>query len=94
MINIRRLHRLVGLVLLLPLFGWAITGFVFFVKPGYVGAYELLQPKDYPMDGEKITLTPDASWLEFRCFKTILGNHLIVRTSQGWQHLEDRKSVV
>jgi hypothetical protein len=74
--------------MLLPFFGWAITGFVFFVKPGYEGAYELLQPKTYPMDGEQIALTPDPSWLEFRYFRTILGNHLIVRTAQGWQHLD------
>ena len=88
MMNTRKLHRVVGLVMLLPLFGWAITGFVFFVKPGYEGAYELLQPETYPMDGSKLALTPDPSWLEFRYFRTILGNHLIVRTSQGWQHLD------
>ncbi len=88
MIKARKLHRVVGLVMLLPLFGWAITGFIFFVKPGYEGAYELLQPKTYPMDGSKLALTPDSSWLEFRYFKTILGNHLIVRTAQGWQHLD------
>lgn len=74
--------------MLVPLFGWAITGFIFFVKPGYEGAYELLQPKTYPMDGEKIAVTPDVSWLEFRYFKTVLGNHLVVRTAQGWQHLD------
>ncbi|MGH9802921.1 MAG: hypothetical protein ACRD82_21345, partial [Blastocatellia bacterium] len=88
MIRTRKLHRVVGLVMLLPLFGWAITGFVFFVKPGYEGAYELLQPKTYPMDGGNIALTADPSWLEFRYFKTVLGNHLIVRTAQGWQHLD------
>ena len=74
--------------MLLPFFGWAITGFVFFVKPGYEGAYELPQPKTYPMDGEPIALTPNSSWLEVRCVKTILGNHLLVRTAQGWQHLD------
>ncbi|MEK7829974.1 MAG: PepSY domain-containing protein [Acidobacteriota bacterium] len=84
----RKTHRVVGLIMLLPLFGWAITGFVFFVKPGYEGAYELLQVKSYPMNGEAMTLTPASSWLEFRGFKTILGNHLIVRTAQGWQHLD------
>ena len=80
MMKTRKLHRVIGLVMLLPLFGWALTGFIFFVKPGYEGAYELLQPKTYPMGDEKIAVTPDASWLEFRCFKTILGNHLLVRT--------------
>lgn len=88
MINTRKLHRIVGLVMLLPFFGWAVTGFVFFVKPGYEGAYELLQPKTYPMDGGPIALTPDPSWQEVRYFKTVLGNHLLVRTAQGWQHLD------
>ena len=84
----RKLHRIIGLVMLLPLFGWAVTGFVFFVKPGYEGAYELLQLKTYPLDGEKFALTAEPSWLEFRCIKTVLGNHLLVRTAQGWQHLD------
>lgn len=88
MMKTRKLHRIVGLVMLLPLFGWAITGFIFFVKPGYQGAYELLQLKTYPLDGGNLVLKADPSWLEFRCFKTILGNHLIVRTAQGWQHLD------
>ncbi|MFN0111494.1 MAG: PepSY domain-containing protein [Blastocatellia bacterium] len=86
--NVRKLHRFIGLVMLLPFFGWAITGFIFFVKPGYDGAYELLQPKTYAMDEGNVVLKADPSWLEFRCFKTILGNHLIVRTAQGWQHLD------
>lgn len=87
-IKARKLHRTIGLVMLLPFFGWAITGLVFFIKPGYEGAYELLQLKTYPLDGENISLTPNPSWLEFRCFKTALGNHLLVRTAQDWQHLD------
>ena len=31
----RRAHRMLGLILLLPICGWAVTGFVFFIKPGY-----------------------------------------------------------
>lgn len=73
--------------MLLPFFGWALTGLVFFFKPGYDEAYELLQPKTYPMNGQ-LTLSPAPSWLEFRYCRTILGNHLIVRTAQGWQHLD------
>lgn len=88
MMKTRKLHRVIGWVMLLPLFGWAITGFIFFVKPGYEGAYELLQLKTYPVDGGNTVLKTDPSWLEFRCLKTILGNHLLVRTSQGWQHLD------
>jgi hypothetical protein len=35
----RTAHRLLGLVLLAPLCGWALTGLVFFFKPGYARAY-------------------------------------------------------
>lgn len=85
--TVRKLHRVLGLVMLLPLFGWAITGLVFFLKPGYAGAYELLQLKTYPL-AQPFTVTPQPSWLEFRCLKTILGSHLLVRTAQGWQQLD------
>lgn len=73
--------------MLLPLFGWAITGFIFFLKPGYQGAYELLTIKTYPID-EPININPKLNWLEVKYFKTILGNHLLVKTSEGWQHLD------
>ena len=85
--QVRKLHRAIGLVMLLPLLGWAITGFLFFIKPGYEGAYELLQLKTYALD-RPVTITPAPSWLEFKYLKTILGDHLIVRTAQGWQHLD------
>lgn len=85
--TIRKGHRLLGLVMLLPLFGWAITGLVFFLKPGYEGAYELLQLKTYPLE-QPVNIAPQPAWLEFRCLKTILGNHLLVRTAQGWQQLD------
>ncbi len=39
----RRFHRLLGLVLLLPILGWAATGLVFFTKPGYAQAYAGIQ---------------------------------------------------
>jgi len=81
----RSLHRAIGIVLLLPFFGWAITGFVFFIKPGYAGAYEILGPRTYPLDAHSITIDPE--WREVRYFRTVLGDHLIVRTDKGWQHL-------
>ena len=55
---IRKLHRIAGIVMLLPLIGWAVTGAVFFLKPGYAGAYETLPVKSYPFETE-IKLTPD-----------------------------------
>ena len=82
----RAVHRVLGIILLLPFFGWALTGLVFFIKPGYEGAYEVLSPKTYPLD-RAVAVNPDPSWLEFRYFRTVLGDHLIVRTEQGWSHL-------
>ena len=75
--------------MLLPLTGWAITGAVFFLKPGYKGAYEMLPVKTYPLEAN-IPLHTDPSWLEVRFLKTILGEHLLARTSEGWVHLEPR----
>lgn len=85
------LHRNLGVVLVLPMLAWAVTGFVFFVKPGYGGAYESLTVKTYPLDGgQAIGLGLRRSWLEYRGFRTILGDHLLVRTATGWQHLNPR----
>ncbi|MFL6332445.1 MAG: PepSY domain-containing protein [Pyrinomonadaceae bacterium] len=82
----RKLHRVIGIILLLPFFAWALTGLVFFIKPGYEGAYEVLSPRTYPLE-RPLTINPDPAWLEFRCFKTVLGEHLLVRTGAGWSHL-------
>ncbi len=82
----RSLHRAIGIILLLPFFGWAVTGLVFFLKPGYAGAYEMLSPKTYPLDSAA-SISPDSAWHEFRYFRTVLGDHLLVRTDSGWQHL-------
>ena len=81
----RTLHRVVGIVLLIPFLGWAITGFIFFLKPGYAGAYEVLTPKTYPLIGAPSIKAP-SNWLEYRYFRTVLGDHLIARTDKGWLH--------
>jgi hypothetical protein len=83
----RRLHRILGLVMLLPLVGWAVTGAIFFTKPGYGAAYDALAVKTYPLDGPLI-LQPDPAWREVRYLRTILGPHLIARTGQGWIQLD------
>ena len=84
--TVRALHRFIGVILLLPFFTWAVTGFIFFLKPGYAGAYEILRPKTYPLD-QAVSISPKSDWLEYRYFRTILGDHLLVRTGNGWQHL-------
>lgn len=75
--------------MLLPLTGWAITGAIFFVKPGYSGAYESLPIRTYPLD-TRVALDPNAAWLEVRYVKTVLGEHLLARTASGWQQLDPR----
>jgi len=82
----RKLHRVIGVILLLPFLGWAITGFVFFIKPGYAAAYEMLTPKTYALTGA-LPVNPDPMWLEFRYLRTVLGDHLLARTNKGWQNL-------
>jgi len=85
-IKVRRLHRWIGIVLLLPFLGWAATALVFFFKPGYGPAYEGLAVKLLPL-GEVQTPVVDPLWLEYRLLRTILGHHLLVRTAEGPQHL-------
>ena len=72
--------------MLLPFVGWAITGAVFFIKPGYSGAYELLQVRTYPLD-DNLPVRIQA-WREARLVKTILGTHLLARTDAGWRNLD------
>ncbi len=85
--RVRTLHRAIGIILLLPFFAWALTGLIFFLKPGYAGAYEILAPQTYPLDQGAISISSNPSWREVRYVRTILGNHLIVRTDAGWSQL-------
>jgi uncharacterized iron-regulated membrane protein len=82
----RTVHRVIGIVLLIPFVCWAITGLVFFVKPGYTGAYEVLTPRWYPIN-QPIGIRAEPDWLEVRYLRTILGDHLLVRTESGWMNL-------
>jgi hypothetical protein len=86
-VTTRKIHRIIGVILILPFLGWALTGFVFFLKPGYTGAYEILKIKTYRLEGSP-TLSPEPDWQEFRYLKTILGTHLLVRNDTGWQQLD------
>ena len=82
----RTVHRVIGIILLIPFVGWAITGLVFFIKPGYTGAYEVLTPKFYPINNQ-VLISENPNWLEVRYLRTILGDHLLVRTDSGWMNL-------
>ena len=83
----KRIHRIIGLLLVLPVIGWTFTGIVFFIKPGYQAAYDQLTVKTYPL--EKSFIIPESKeWTEVRLLKTILGYHLLVKTESGFEHLD------
>ncbi len=84
--SVRRFHRSIGLIMLLPMIGWAITGLVFFIKPGYQGAYEIPLVKTYPLE-QSFAINSDFDWLEMRLMRTVLGYHLLVTTDAGSQHI-------
>jgi len=75
--------------MLLPFVGWAVTGAIFFIKPGYGGAYEPLAIKTYPLEAH-LAIDPPASWLEVRYMRTALGDHLLAKTSEGWRQFDAR----
>jgi hypothetical protein len=86
-VSARLFHRIIGVLMLLPLLGWAATGAIFFVKPGYGGAYEQLAVKTYPLNGGEM-IKSQAGWREVRLVRTILGTHLLARTDAGWRNLD------
>ena len=89
----RKLHKLIGLILVLPMLGWTLTGLVFFIKPGYQGAYEQLSVKKYPLS-QTVTITPQENWLEMRLVKTVLGEHLLIKSNNQSQHLDPHTLLV
>ena len=82
----RTVHRIIGITLMIPMICWALTGLVFFIKPGYRGAYEVFTPKLYPINNQA-SINAESNWLEVRYLRTILGDHLLVRTEAGWTNL-------
>jgi hypothetical protein len=85
--NSKKIHRVMGLLLVLPIIGWAFTGVIFFIKPGYQAAYDQLAVKTYPLD-KSFIIPASKEWQEVRLLKTILGYHLLVKTEQGFEHLD------
>ena len=77
--------------MLLPFVAWAATGAIFFLKPGYAGAYDVPSVKLSPL-GSPTAITADPSWLEYRHLKTAIGEHLLARTAEGWRQLDPRSS--
>jgi PepSY-associated TM region len=87
--NLRKIHKVVGVVLVIPLLGWALTGIVFLTKPGYEGAYEQLAIKTYPLE-QTFSLTPVVNWHEARLLRTVLGYHLLLAENGRTVHLDPR----
>lgn len=83
----RELHRLAGITLLLPFIAWTVTAVFFLVRPAYEDAYAPLEVRQYPLE-QLLTLRPAPEWQELRYFRSALGEHLLVRESGGWRHLD------
>ena len=80
--GIRRWHRLMGMLLVLPFLVWAVTGVIFHIKPGYGEAYARITPRFYPLR-EAYEIRPSPDWQSFQVMRTLLGDHLLVRTTEG-----------
>jgi hypothetical protein len=83
----KRIHRIIGLLLVLPIIGWTFTGIIFFIKPGYQAAYDQLTVKTYPLE-KSFVISISKEWTEVKIIKTILGYHLLVKTDNGFKHLD------
>lgn len=83
----RRIHRFLGWCLILPFFVWALTGLVFFIKPGYQAAFSSLTVKTYPIS-KVVQIIPKPEWQEIKLLQTVLGIHLMVKQSDSWQQLD------
>ena len=81
----RVLHKLIGILLILPFIGWIGTGAVFLLKPGYESAYSTLAVKKYEITAAH-KIAPNPAWREYRMMRTILGDHLLVRRGKTWVH--------
>ena len=82
----KQLHKLTGLALLLPFLAWSLTGIFFLFRPPFFEAYEQIPIKHYPLQTSSINIDSD-TWLEARQVRSILGDHLLVRNSDEWVHL-------
>ncbi len=80
--RVRRLHRVLGLALALPLFAWAATGLLFHLKPGWGPAYAALSLPFEPLE-EGFAIPAGTDWLEARRLRTALGEHLLQGQRQG-----------
>lgn len=83
----KRFHKYIGLIMVLPMVGWATTGVVFLLKPGYEGAYETLNLKTYPLESG-FSISADGSQEEIRIIKSILGTHVLAKSEGKYINLD------
>lgn len=86
--NVKKYHKYLGFILLLPFITWAVTGVFFFFKPGYSQAYEKLLIETYPIN-TSISSVKNNHWSEIRVIRSILGYHLLVKDlKKAWHQLD------
>lgn len=83
----KKLHKYMGGLMLIPLLLWAITGLVFLIKPGYSSAYEQITPTLYSID-KPFHINGPGSWSQIKLLRTVLGYHLLVLERGQWKHLD------
>jgi hypothetical protein len=86
-VQTRQLHKILGLTLLLPFIAWSATAVFFLVRPAYQDAYAQLEPRLYPLNSS-LAVAPHPQWQEIRFFRSILGEHLLVKRDGVWSQLD------
>ncbi|MGI9628976.1 MAG: hypothetical protein ACR2QM_19250 [Longimicrobiales bacterium] len=83
----RRAHRLLALLAVLPMLAWLVSGFLLaIIGPGAVATGTLELPTD-PIR-RSVTVRPESGFSEARIFATSMGNHLLQKTDFGWRHVD------
>jgi len=80
-----KLHKLLGLVMVVPVVLWAATGFVFLAKPGYSSAYGQITPTLYEFD-RPVQFSGLGNWSQIKLLRTTLGYHLLTHEANTWTH--------
>ena len=83
---LRKQHRLLGSILVLPFIAWSLTGIFFLVRPAYEQAYAVLSPKTYP--AEEVRISAEPQWQEMRILNSVLGQHLLVKENGSWRQVD------
>jgi uncharacterized iron-regulated membrane protein len=84
---LRKFHRVIGYILMLPIITWMLTGLFFFFKPGYADAYAALPIKQYPIsDWPSVEVNPE--WHQVKLMQSVLGQHILIKDASGWSHFD------